>query len=50
MSADLEREAESIDDASVWASSGNILYHIRDRLMSQVMNRPYDSETVSEGS
>ena len=46
MSADFEREAERIDDASVSASSWHILDHICDRLMSQIMNGSYDSEAV----
>ena len=38
MSADLQWEAERVNDASVSASSWHILDHVRDWLVSQIMN------------
>ena len=48
LSADLKREAESIDDAPASAGPWHVLYHISKGLMSHVIDRSYDSQAVTE--
>ena len=49
VSADFQREAESINDAAVSASAGNVLNHVSDWLPGQVIDGPDDPQAVSEG-
>ena len=49
VSADFQREAESINDAAVSASAGDVLHHEGDWLSCQVINGPDDAQAVSEG-
>ena len=49
VSVDFQRESESINDAAVSASAGDILNHEGDWLPGQVIDGPDDPQAVSEG-
>jgi hypothetical protein len=49
VSADFQRESESINDAAVSASAGDILHHEGDWSSCQVIDGPDDPQAVAEG-